>query len=284
MREHGVERFKPPMPTPTAASTSPSADRDAEAGEEVLDRRCGQRRQGHRDGSSRFTAGKRRYPACAGQRDFGYGVAPQPQPGPGTRHAVRADRDRGLSVLPGRLRGDLAAVADRPEIRQIDRYLAHAARDGLRIRYVVDTHTHADHFSAAQQLRRRRSACRSSCTATAPRRTRTCGSTTATSSRSAICGSPRCTRPGHTATPCACGSRTGLHRRHPADRRHRADRSAHRRSRGAVRQPVPASSGSIRRSRSTRRTTTRAAARRRSAARSPTIRGCRGATARPSAG
>jgi glyoxylase-like metal-dependent hydrolase (beta-lactamase superfamily II) len=39
-----------------------------------------------------------------------------------------------------------------PEISQIDRYRALAARDGLRIRYVIDTHTHADHFSASQEL------------------------------------------------------------------------------------------------------------------------------------
>ncbi len=46
-----------------------------------------------------------------------------------------------------------AALID-PEISLIDRYLASAARDGLRIRYLVDTHTHADHFSATQQLGR----------------------------------------------------------------------------------------------------------------------------------
>ncbi len=44
-----------------------------------------------------------------------------------------------------------AALID-PEIRQIDRYQSLAARDGLRIRFVIDTHTHADHFSAARQL------------------------------------------------------------------------------------------------------------------------------------
>jgi len=44
-----------------------------------------------------------------------------------------------------------AALID-PEIRQIDRYQALATRDGLRIRFVIDTHTHADHFSAARQL------------------------------------------------------------------------------------------------------------------------------------
>jgi glyoxylase-like metal-dependent hydrolase (beta-lactamase superfamily II)/rhodanese-related sulfurtransferase len=44
-----------------------------------------------------------------------------------------------------------AALID-PEISQIDRYRALALRDGLRIRYVVDTHTHADHFSAAKKM------------------------------------------------------------------------------------------------------------------------------------
>jgi glyoxylase-like metal-dependent hydrolase (beta-lactamase superfamily II) len=39
-----------------------------------------------------------------------------------------------------------------PEIRQLDRYQASAARDGLRIHYLIDTHTHADHFSAAKHL------------------------------------------------------------------------------------------------------------------------------------
>jgi glyoxylase-like metal-dependent hydrolase (beta-lactamase superfamily II)/rhodanese-related sulfurtransferase len=39
-----------------------------------------------------------------------------------------------------------------PEISQIDRYLALASRNALRIRFVIDTHTHADHFSASRQL------------------------------------------------------------------------------------------------------------------------------------
>lgn len=46
-----------------------------------------------------------------------------------------------------------AAVID-PEISQLDRYLGLAARDGLRIRYLIDTHTHADHFSGTRQLAR----------------------------------------------------------------------------------------------------------------------------------
>lgn len=47
----------------------------------------------------------------------------------------------------------VAALID-PEISLIDRYLALAARDGLRIHYLVDTHTHADHFSATRRLAR----------------------------------------------------------------------------------------------------------------------------------
>ena len=44
-----------------------------------------------------------------------------------------------------------AALID-PEVSQVDRYLALAAKDGLRIHYIIDTHTHADHFSARAQL------------------------------------------------------------------------------------------------------------------------------------
>jgi glyoxylase-like metal-dependent hydrolase (beta-lactamase superfamily II)/rhodanese-related sulfurtransferase len=44
-----------------------------------------------------------------------------------------------------------AALID-PELSQIDRYKALAARHGLRFHYLVDTHTHADHFSATRRL------------------------------------------------------------------------------------------------------------------------------------
>jgi glyoxylase-like metal-dependent hydrolase (beta-lactamase superfamily II) len=44
-----------------------------------------------------------------------------------------------------------AALID-PEIRQIDRYLGTIARTGLRVKYLIDTHTHADHFSATHHL------------------------------------------------------------------------------------------------------------------------------------
>src|ERR1700728_655303 len=46
----------------------------------------------------------------------------------------------------------LSAVLIDPEISQVDRYKALASRDGLHIRYVIDSHTHADHFSATKQL------------------------------------------------------------------------------------------------------------------------------------
>jgi glyoxylase-like metal-dependent hydrolase (beta-lactamase superfamily II)/rhodanese-related sulfurtransferase len=46
-----------------------------------------------------------------------------------------------------------AALID-PEISLVDRYLGLAARHGLRIHYLVDTHTHADHFSATRGLTR----------------------------------------------------------------------------------------------------------------------------------
>lgn len=44
-----------------------------------------------------------------------------------------------------------AAIID-PEVSQIDHYLALASRSGLRIHYLIDTHTHADHFSGTQRL------------------------------------------------------------------------------------------------------------------------------------
>jgi glyoxylase-like metal-dependent hydrolase (beta-lactamase superfamily II)/rhodanese-related sulfurtransferase len=45
-----------------------------------------------------------------------------------------------------------AAVLIDPELSQIDRYVGLANQHGVRIRYIVDTHTHADHFSASREL------------------------------------------------------------------------------------------------------------------------------------
>jgi len=47
------------------------------------------------------------------------------------------------------------AVVIDPALGQVDRYIGIANREGLRVRYIIETHTHADHFSAARQLRER---------------------------------------------------------------------------------------------------------------------------------
>jgi glyoxylase-like metal-dependent hydrolase (beta-lactamase superfamily II)/rhodanese-related sulfurtransferase len=46
-----------------------------------------------------------------------------------------------------------AAIID-PALDQVDRYIGEIAKLGLRPRYIIDTHTHADHFSGAQAIRR----------------------------------------------------------------------------------------------------------------------------------
>jgi glyoxylase-like metal-dependent hydrolase (beta-lactamase superfamily II)/rhodanese-related sulfurtransferase len=51
-----------------------------------------------------------------------------------------------------------AAVLVDPELSQIDHYLGSASRTGVHVRYIVDTHTHADHFSASRELARTLSA------------------------------------------------------------------------------------------------------------------------------
>ena len=45
----------------------------------------------------------------------------------------------------------VGAVID-PEISAIERYRGLAAKHGLTLRYAIDTHTHADHFSAAREI------------------------------------------------------------------------------------------------------------------------------------
>ena len=47
-----------------------------------------------------------------------------------------------------------AAIVD-PEQGKIDHYLGLAAQRGVRIRYLIDTHTHADHFSASHEMAKR---------------------------------------------------------------------------------------------------------------------------------
>jgi glyoxylase-like metal-dependent hydrolase (beta-lactamase superfamily II)/rhodanese-related sulfurtransferase len=45
-----------------------------------------------------------------------------------------------------------AAVLIDPELSLMDHYRGHLAQNGLVAHYVVDTHTHADHFSASREL------------------------------------------------------------------------------------------------------------------------------------
>ncbi|MBO9669095.1 MAG: MBL fold metallo-hydrolase [Sphingobium sp.] len=47
-----------------------------------------------------------------------------------------------------------AAVVIDPELSQVDRYVGLAGQHGVHIRYIVDTHTHADHFSASRIMAR----------------------------------------------------------------------------------------------------------------------------------
>jgi len=58
-----------------------------------------------------------------------------------------------LSYLVGCNETRQAIVID-PALEEIDRYVALASERGFRIRYVADTHTHADHFTATRELGR----------------------------------------------------------------------------------------------------------------------------------
>jgi glyoxylase-like metal-dependent hydrolase (beta-lactamase superfamily II) len=48
-----------------------------------------------------------------------------------------------------------AAIVVDPELDQVDRYLALVSEKGLRPKYALDTHTHADHFSATREIAQR---------------------------------------------------------------------------------------------------------------------------------
>ena len=93
---------------------------------------------------------------------------------------LRADCYRGCqSHLLGCSETCAAVVID-PEISQVDRYLGLAARDGLRIHYLIDTHTHADHFSATRQPARQPQRTGGDASAKVRRRSWTCAWMTAT--------------------------------------------------------------------------------------------------------
>ena len=56
-----------------------------------------------------------------------------------------------LSYLIGCDDSCAAMIVD-PHLEQLDRYIALTAERGMRVHYVAETHTHADHFSAAREL------------------------------------------------------------------------------------------------------------------------------------
>ena len=58
-----------------------------------------------------------------------------------------------LSYVIGCERTCAAAIVD-PEASLVDHYRSVLARDGLRPHYLIDTHTHADHFSASRAMAR----------------------------------------------------------------------------------------------------------------------------------
>jgi len=65
-------------------------------------------------------------------------------------HRIRTERGC-QSYLIGCSETKSAIIID-PEISQMEHYLGLASHDGLSIHYLLDTHTHADHFSASKQL------------------------------------------------------------------------------------------------------------------------------------
>jgi len=58
-----------------------------------------------------------------------------------------------LSYLIGCDDSCAALIVD-PHLDQLDRYIALVTERGMRVHYVAETHTHADHFSAARELGR----------------------------------------------------------------------------------------------------------------------------------
>lgn len=64
--------------------------------------------------------------------------------------SVRTERGC-MSYLVGCEKTRAALLVD-PDLGELDRYLALASSHGLRFHYLLDTHTHADHFSGARPL------------------------------------------------------------------------------------------------------------------------------------
>lgn len=63
-----------------------------------------------------------------------------------------ADGEGCQSYFIGCEKSCVAAIID-PALGQANRYVGLSHRSGLRVRFIIDTHTHADHFSAVRQLK-----------------------------------------------------------------------------------------------------------------------------------
>jgi glyoxylase-like metal-dependent hydrolase (beta-lactamase superfamily II) len=120
-----------------------------------------------------------------------------------------------------------------PHLEQLDRYIALTTERGMRVHYVAETHTHADHFSATQQLAQRFGVPAVMHSASpAPfveLRLR--------SGELLRVGQLRLQAlhtPGHTRDSMCHRRGPRLHRRHAADRRNRPHGPAQRRRRGAL--------------------------------------------------
>ncbi|MFT7623521.1 MAG: glyoxylase-like metal-dependent hydrolase (beta-lactamase superfamily II) [Myxococcota bacterium] len=68
-------------------------------------------------------------------------------------HQLHAERGC-CSYLIGCPTRRIGLVVD-PILELVDQYLAIASREGLSLRYALDTHTHADHFTGTRELKRR---------------------------------------------------------------------------------------------------------------------------------
>lgn len=68
--------------------------------------------------------------------------------------AIFRDGDGCKSYIVGCEETCSAAIID-PALALVDHYIGEVSRQGLRVRYIIDTHTHADHFSGAPVLRRK---------------------------------------------------------------------------------------------------------------------------------
>ncbi len=66
--------------------------------------------------------------------------------------AVFRDGEGCKSYIIGCLETQAGAIID-PALDLVDHYIGEIGKQGLRLRYIIDTHTHADHFSGAQALR-----------------------------------------------------------------------------------------------------------------------------------